>query len=413
MRNSRFRAYGRLLTLLIGGGLAFVASFNWAVDPYAIYTDFEAEDRLVGVGPYLRVTKPRLGERLAPRVVLAGSSRAEHAALPSYAEDMLGIGPAFNAALSSVSAYELRRNIEHLSAVAPVEVIVLGLDFFMFSPHLRQADSFTETRLAVNPDGSPNLTYRLADVLPTLITFDALNASRRATKRRARQGDDYWWPNGTLVSGGLARQAAKAGGSEKLFRATLTHYLTDPQLYVGFARDLSAEGTSSISNIDRLLGEARSREQRVILYISPVHALQLEAIDATGNWSAFENWKRELAHLATRHRATGLDVTLWDFADINAITREPVPVSDPSAGMNNFYDSHHVRPEIGRLMFARMLGAAEIPVPSDFGVEVTPAMLDGHLVEVRRHRAEWRARHAENMEFFEEVAADVRSRLQP
>ena len=410
MRAKPYRKYPWILGTMLGLGLGLVAVAAWWVDPFAIYRTAAPGDRLYGIGPYTRIAKPYLAAGLSPRIVIAGSSRAEYAADPKAAKKWLGRGPAFNIALSSANAYELRRNVEHVIATAPVEVQILGLDFYMFNAHLPDQANFSEERLAVAPDGTPNPFYRLADLGPTLLSVDAADAVRKVVKygRMADECTDYWWPDGLHIGKDYACRVAAQAGLETMFQATLKGYMTQAELYRGFEL---AEGTdlvkarNGLGNIERLLRLGLEKRQRVILYISPVHALQLEAIEHTGLWTLFERWKSDLTIMAARFAAQGLDVVLWDFADINTITGEALVRAGTGEPMQFFYDSHHVRPAVGRLMLERMLSkAAQENIPQDFGVRLTPDMLTAHLAATRARRKVWRKNHPRDIAFFEAIA---------
>lgn len=426
MRTKPHRTYVLVLGAVLSIGLGLIAGTAWGVDPFAIHSAYAPGDRLYGIGPYTRIAKPYLAAALAPRIIIAGSSRAEYVADPKIAEKWLGLSPAFNIALSGANAYEMRRNVEHVIAIAPVEVQIVALDFYMFNTHMPTKANFSEARLAVAPDGTPNPFYHLADLGPTLLSRDAIDVVRREFKYRRKIGKctEYWWPNGLRVSKTYECGASKPERHSEKFRTTLKAYLTQNRLYRGFKL---AEGPdpekarNGLGNIERLLRLGLEKRQRVFLYISPVHALQLEAIQRTGRWALFERWKSELTFMTARFAAQGLDVVLWDFADFNQITTEPAPtgatlnkggdgkekpspIDASSARTISFYDSHHVRPAVGELMFERMLSKGpQKAVPEDFGVRLTPDTLMAHLADTRAQRDVWRKSHPRDVAFFEAI----------
>ncbi|GFZ91240.1 hypothetical protein [Okeania sp. KiyG1] len=65
---------------------------------------------------------------------------------------------------------------------------------------------------------------------------------------------------------------------------------------------------------------------KLILFISPSHATQWEAIRATGEWSTFEEWKREVVKITP----------VFDFSGYNTITTEPI-----HNDMENYRDNSH------------------------------------------------------------------------
>jgi hypothetical protein len=98
-----------------------------------------------------------------------------------------------------------------------------------------------------------------------------------------------------------------------------------------------------------------------------------------------------LAELAQHERARGCDLKLYDFAGYNSITTEPIPQASGRTEMANYWEPSHYRDRVGRMILARMFGGGA--APEDFGVELAPAMLDGHLQALRSAREQYHREH--------------------
>lgn len=381
------------LTLLC----AAAAGVSWAVDPYRIFHTTVEGEPIEGIGPFTRITKPYMARNIAPRVLLAGSSRAEYALVPAEAERLLGEGPAFNAALSGPNIYEVRRMIDHANGVGNVRTLVLGLDFYMFNAQLAPQDAFSDTRLAVTPQGARNHLGWLSDLPLALLSIDTLEAVRKALKYRGR-GDpcqDIWYRDGTRLPGLLECEAATNRGFRDSTASTLKFYLTSKTLYKDYR--LSPGG---LAHIQHVLEEAAARGQRVVLYFSPVQALHLGAIDKAGLWPLFEAWKKEVFHLAEETREEGADIALWDFARLSPLTAVTLPPENEEPWQGAFYDSHHVRPEIGKRMMAEMLTVGE-EGPEAGGARLTVSNLDKELARQRSAFLAWWQAHEEARAFLD------------
>lgn len=397
MRNP-FKTYLALFAGLLAVPVIITMAFNWQVDPYRLYHPIGPDEQAAGIGPYTRITKPYMAGALGPRILLAGSSRAEYALSPDAAEKALGISPAFNAALSGANIYELRRMADHVNAVGDVDVMILGLDFYMFNAARGNQTSFNEARLAVAVEGGANPLWRLADIGRALLSVDAVDASRRKLKYQSKDGpcEDEWNAEGYRRPAFYECETATNAGFRRNAAATLHAYQTDAQLYENYR--LHPEGLAQVAH---LLQQARAQGQRVILYISPVHALHLAAIKKVGLWPEFENWKRALLQEVEEARARGADAMLWDFARLNELTSIPLPSENVEPWNGPFYDSHHIRPEMGNRMLRQILGAEEAP---SWGVRLTAGNAEEELARQKAALAAWLAAHPEEAAFLEKTS---------
>jgi len=391
----KFRNYTYFVLGMMFLGLGAVIVAAALVDPYALYRKHEP---ITGVDGFTRIVKPIWAAEMAPQIVLTGSSRAEFLLDPEVAMDITG-RTAFNIALSGANIYELRRNVEHVVAVAPVETIVVGLDFFMFNAGRNVRPGFREERLAVAADGSPNPYFWMTDLAATLASRDAIDAVRRAIKYRNvdKECQDNWTEWGGRAANGYECQLGVTNGQQTNVRTTLSHYLRKPTgLYNGYALDTQPLPSNSLENIERLMTLA-GEKRALILYISPVHALHLQLIEEMGLWSVFEDWKRALTLKVNAARERGVNVVLWDFAIIGPLTTRPVFEEDASV-QAEFYDSNHLRMNQRRQVLEVLLG--EVGRETPLAVLLLPETVEAHLQRLEAAREAWATSHPTDMDVF-------------
>ena len=139
-----------------------------------------------------------------------------------------------------------------------------------------------------------------------------------------------------------------------------------------------------------LLAEAQAKHVEVVTFIPPEHAALLVAIDRKGLWPLYQAWERRLVEVSAEAR-----VPLWDFSGYNAMTTTPL-----ADGYRTHFDDSHFRPEVGRVMLARMGGAAAL---ADFGVLLMPATIERHLGDLEAGRIAYRESHAADVARVEAV----------
>jgi hypothetical protein len=396
----QYRTYLSALLVGIGTVLTTIVTSAILVDPYAIYRD---RDEYVGLNKYARLIRPHWAEAHQPQVVVAGSSRAEYFFDMKALSDETGL-PVFNIALSGANIYEVRRNVEHVVAVAPISTVIVGLDFFMFNEMRNPQPGFDEGRLATGPDGRDNPFYWLSDLPGTLASQDVLNEIRRSIKYRDKDTrcENRWTIDGGTTPTQFECQLSEPNGQQDMFRAGLAVYLDDASgLLGGFKLDTTPLPSNSMQNIDRLI-ELAASDRELILYLSPLHALHMDVIKRWGLWPTFENWKRTLVRKVADAQKRGVRVELRDFAIVSDLTTRSVFERDAGIA-GEFYDSNHLnmrqRSRVQKALFG--LGSAQ----NSISILLTPEMLEAHLSGNRLALADWVAAHPTDMGVLAELAA--------
>ncbi len=373
MRHPAFSRFLTVLALLFTAGFAGGLGLNLLVDPFRLL-DSPAIDGVNTQRTELnnreRLFKPYEVTRRQPASLVVGSSRAEigvDTAHPFLAK------PAYNLGVMGANSHEMRRLFEHALAVAPVRQAVIMLDLSSFNAYRPVQPGFEDRRLARL--GEPPPRPWLADA-PVLVSADALEASWKTLGNQWRGKTSAHQPDGRM-----AFEPKGNPETRRLFLDNERGYLAETW-FPSPRRQFCLGGT--LDDLKAMLDMAAARGVAVTLVISPVHARQLETIQAGGLWPSFEAWKAAIVALSPG--------PVWDFALAGPLNREPVPPPGDRSPMRWWQESSHMRVELGALMLDRLAGAE-----GDFGAAVTPASLAGHLAQARALQAEWRADHPEDV----------------
>ena len=357
------RAYlGRVLAVLMAGTIACALGL-WAVDPYGLYP------RIPKLSPkqpadlfwYLRLHKPYSMQQVEAEQLIIGSSRSARLS-PAYLVD--GDGVAYNASLPGITLRELRRMIEHAHVIRPLTRVVAGLDYYMFRPgHSNRA--FVDERLRrVNP--TPGQRMRLGyqvvlDRWSSLMSVDALLDAysvigNAESSRREFRADGTW----------EARAPQERTGNRQ-------YSMLARQKYEEFS-----EGGDEIDLAELLaaLDFCKTQGIEMILLVSPMHALTLNAVALSGRWEAYLDWQRQLVEVAGSHPAR---VRLYGLENNARLITDPIKAERPL-----FNDGVHYASRVGDLVLSCITRGG-----SGCSEELQPMRLDGgsidsYLVELTR-----------------------------
>ena len=169
-------------------------------------------------------------------------------------------------------------------------------------------------------------------------------------------------------------------------------FTADPRHNEAVARQFYGSFVYRPDRVDLLRQDVEAfaaQGSEVVLFISPIYAWQIEEVDAAGLMPAFEQWKRDLvAMVEAFNRTSRIWVRLWDFSGYNSVTTEAVPASGP---MRWYWEPSHYTSAAGNLVLGRVLGQPE-GVPTDFGVELTPANIETVIAATRAGHQAYLAR---------------------
>lgn len=368
----------RTWTMAFIGSVAVVALFNAVTDPYLLldmprFQGFNA--RKPAADTKQRLMKVYDVFRTRPKTLILGSSRAAlgmDARSTAWAEQNR---PVYNLAFGEGSPYMAYRYLQHVLSRQGVSTVVLGLEFEYFLRNFHIQDHEFESHLLVAPDGSPRESAwgQLRDVSHGLTGLNSLSDSIDTMTQNwlrdssdMRSGNWYW----SAMSGTQSAWGARA-------QFTVSDILVAP-LYGGYQLDASA-----FDAVDAFLDLCESHHIRVIIFISPSHADQLEIINLAGEWPVFEQWMRNLTALVSRHAHVENHedwAVLWDFTGYYSYTDETL--LGHQWKLKWFVDPDHYSKELGDLIIRRLLHADE----SQFGEVLTSKNIESHVRTLGRQR---------------------------
>ncbi len=376
-----------LATLVLGATL--VAGINVVVDPYGLFgiveiAGFNAEKPTRDGSRSLKSLQLR---RQNYDVVVLGSSRAQLGIDP--ASPTLEGARAFNLGLVDVSMTELEHVVDYMLRHQAPHTVLIGVDLISFNANRPANGDFAESGFA----GNGLIALYVPRVLSSRAFTDSVStvAYNLSGAGRARFGRH----------GALERPADTRYDHRAAFRHMIGFY-AKWDFYTDFIYS-----AASVRALRRALERLLARDIRVFLFISPVHASQLEVMRLMGLYDDFERAKRDLVALTVALDA-GERLQLWDFSGYNSITLEHLPAPHSGDAMHWYWEQAHYRRSTGDLMLARMLGTpgwAE-RVPADFGVRLGPGNIDGHLAALRAGQRRYRDSGHAAQAIIEEVFAD-------
>ena len=361
--------YLRVFFAVIAGGLLLAAGLNLVVDPYASFhwsdmQGFNDQKHLKRGGG--RINKSVILSRYDFDTLFFGTSRAELGLNPN--SPVLDGLNAFNAAQAGTSMTEIRLEALFAADHQKPGTVIIDLDVLTFTPtdDLSSAADFGQSPFA-GRSLIPIMLERLVS-LPSLA--DCITVMRNSIKRKPDPFTKFGYYDRTAVTYSTTRRQA--------FTVVMEEFLTARDGYRYF--DYRPERVGLLADVIRRF---HAQGTTVLLFISPLHARQLEAMWEVGMFPAFEQWKRDLTGTVAMIRSEsphGAPIRLWDFSGYSSITTEPVGET-----MRWYWESSHYTKEAGDLVLARLLERPErvAVLPDDFGQELSPATVDAVLASIR------------------------------
>lgn len=397
----------RYLAALVAGTLAvltFVAAFNIAVDPYAVFgrprIEFFNARKATAIN-YTAMSKSYQIEQVAPRTVLLGTSRVDIGFDPDYPAWPASDRPVYNFGVPEGSILALESQLRHAERAGPVRRAVVGLEFHDFlrpRVDLETPPSEIEQRfVALGSGGSERTLQQLMDRANSAVTLKALIDSGFTIASQFSRASGDIGANGLTSETPYAVSAAN-DGLHLLFQQKDQQLLQARRNAMKLLENRPVGEFAEMPQLQSLIQFAQSRHIELDLVIPPYHAHYYEIVDAAGLWPRFEAWKTALTQVVeeNRRREGAVRVSLWDFASYDAYTTEPVPPKgDRRALMKWFWEPVHFRKALGDRLLARLLGESD----ADFGVQLTPQTLDSRLNEGRVNRDAYRARKSPDLDF--------------
>lgn len=403
---SSHRRYLVLLSWLLAAGVGLAAVANLMVDPYGIYGFW--------VQPGVNEIKPHAGangamakayqvQRVKPRTLILGNSRAEVGFNPESSAWPQASQPVYNLALPGTGPLTSLRYLEHAAAVKKPATVILGVDFMDFlvsedaAPYSVEGTSLPmDRRLLVTGSGRQNPDYpqqRIEDFAATVLSLDALTHSiGTINAQHARYPAD-------LTEHGFNPMhdyegIAKREGYYAMFRQRDQE---NARAYLRRPRNIYVRETTTSPQLEvlrRIIAVCQEQEAELRIVIYPYHAHLLEIFHEAGLWPLFEEWKRALARIAAEaNRGHEIPrVQLWDFSGYNAISTEPVPEpSDRTTATRWYWEAGHFKQVLGDAMLRQMFAEPDRRDATAIGVRLTPENVEQQIQRIRQQRVWYQA----------------------
>lgn len=362
------RLHNRALKTLLKwlcGGIAFIATLNYFIDPFAIYFDYP-RPHVYSIRPaadrHVRMQKTMQIVRKKPDMLLFGSSTVNHGLDVNYPENraVLGDTPMFNAGVSAGGIRESRLLLEHALANNPnVKWVGVALDSQRFSVGFGDGGAEKMERF-LGRTSIPPFVYR-----DTLLTLDALKGSWEAAKIvgptsifiRDAKADDAPKPLMTV-------RGSPLGMDQIAF--TEWHMLRWEK-----SKKEEMFEEEGYAEVQKIVDLCNAHGIKLHLFISPHFADFWQGYQALGMYDRIEEWKRRLVAIHP----------IWDFS-----MQENFFYNRNEKGefVQYFWgDALHYTPATGAVMLEKMLHEQKD------GVYVTPQNLEAHLKKNRALLAKW------------------------
>jgi len=362
--------------------------FNVAIDPYGVINSptFPGVNRLKPEQDKNNsLFKPIEVIRLKPTTVLIGSSTAVLGLDPKHPA-LLHNPTAYNLGIAGANMYQVKAYLQHALTNQPrLKQVVISLDFYMFNGF-----KINDPKIKENSLGKTSTT--LEDLLAVTLSLKALDSSKVTIIDNLTEPDITPYYSNGMRNNKKIKQNFQNIPMKEQFKMMINNYLSNPSYYshYHFSQEL-------LNDFKTTVNLCKQHNIDLKIFLSPVHAAQLEAIRVAGIWSIFEQGKREISKV----------MPVWDFSDYNSITTEPI-----SNDMKNFFESVHYRKEVGDLILNRMFHYQEETVPDDFGILLTAGNSESHLEKIRADREVWAKKNPEVVKLVQDLKRKIEEKAQ-
>lgn len=328
---NKYRLYAFISLILITCGVAGIASFNIAVDPYWLWQrNAEQERTHLVLSRKLRFIKPLQVLITQPEVVLLGSSRVYRGFEPNKLDF-------YNFGMSSLRISEARDFADYATRWTPVKHLIIGLDFFMFDGRSKGH--------AVFASDPKRFDYPIRAISASLLSVTALEDSWGIYSKKTADSDTRWTPAGFShtppTSGkGVLRRA------DKLRRKYYAGHTITEETY---------------QTLEEIIATARDRKVKIDLYISPINQVLFDQLEQEHLTNKYNSWRDRIKSVACQN-----NIPLWDFGNKNSVT-----MSNMANGSSEYFiDASHFTPLVGDMILSRVgfANRHDLNIPEDFGL---------------------------------------------
>jgi hypothetical protein len=365
--------------------LALVAGFNAFVDPYRHFGPNPRMDEHRGASN----TRTYKGELLAERgtrVAILGHSIAEIGLDPKH--PAFRDRPAVNGAIMGGNLYEVENTVRVALQNPDLEEILLVTTQDQWGSAHNARHDFAKSRL----DPARRL---MEHRLEALFGLSSLQSAVNDFRRWQNDQTTIFHADGFRT---MVDPAMVAKGSRHMFWFRAQQQLRGRK---------GSQGTPDPERVEmfrRMVRMCLDRDVRLTVAFPPQHAVSLETIFLREQFASFVGIRREALRVLEEEGADRRDMwSLWDFSGYHEYALEPVPPEgQKNPLMKWFWESDHIRKELGDLILDRIYGNAE-----GFGLKLTPDNIDAHLACIRAGHLTYVAKNPGEVEWLKGLLAEI------
>lgn len=323
--------------------------------------------------------------------IIIGTSRVLYSLSPKHPK--FTNKSAYNLAFAGTNMYEIAMAYKYAQKKQQLKTVVLGLDFLTFSDVRDVSGDFNQSKFY----DQNNLLNQIQDYL----SLHQLSLSLNTVKVNF-QGKKIHDISGFLNRGNTEEYRV---AFDKILT---TNFFVNQKTYAGYSYS-----QHRLNLFRELVADCLANNIKLYLFISPVHARQLEAMSVMGLFPTFEQWKRDLVTIVQEeaNKQDKPSPLLWDFSGYNSITTEKIPLPGTLGNMNWYHESSHYTEKLGNMVLDIMFSYSQkvIDVPEDFGVIITSENIDRHLAKIRKNRQKYQIEQAFEVAEVKRLFKEVQS----
>ncbi len=378
--------------------------FSSQIDPYHFFGRGSIELK-PAIQENLRFHKTYQVQSIQPSVALFGSSRVYHGLDPdssAFADGKV----VYNMGVPACRISEIAALIEHVNNISKVDEIIIGLDIFAFDV-VRTAVNGMPWESLYRDRYEPSISTYLLDVLKSSAAIKSVVDSIRTIFGKEGKWN-FYHENGFLVQDYFDKKVANVGGYYQTMAYFIDGGILDSK---GKFSDYILSGAITagpFSVLSNIIKYSQDNQIKLKLFISPVHAVQLEYMEAVGFKNVYNTWRKKLVDVVEDVAGYDGDVSLWDFSGYNHVTTEAIPEkNDKDAKMIFFLDASHFKKISGDLILEKISGRTVEgdEVYNGFGRVITSKNFIEHLEHEKMSRIEFFRRDPGQYQIYRSMLA--------
>jgi len=325
--------------------LSFSLLFNYLINPYHVFSHHylknfnQVKDNLVDD----EMSKFYAAKDANPDIILVGSSRIEHIH-PKYVEKYTN-GKVYNLGVKGSGLSSQYKLIQYFVTKKNVKTVLLGLDFYAFSPaNIGNYENINSTRYD---------NYFLDDYLKSLLGFRTLRKSASTLKDNLKHKQPrILWESGwdtysheyhDIETHDDEWYLKKVDSAFPDFGVD-THFFGNEDFKTPHSID------KGLKVLDAIITVCEKNGVELKLFTTPIYYKIYDVIQQRGYGKTYEYWKQSLQKYNK----------VYDFNYKNSITSD----------FRNYVEASHFKSVLGELIFAKLYNNKELII-NDFGYLMT------------------------------------------